>query len=218
MDAVTGIFLIHGGIWEDMDAERFWIRPGVVAGLRDRGFDVLAPDRLPQPLTWYDEVGHLERLLPADPVTLMAGSNGCTVAIRLALARPERAARLLLAWPPVAGDARSDAWSRTEMTRQGAADATIDGMLAGQTLRGVTDAELAGLRLPVAVLPPPQDTPFHKVTTVDALLRLIPDVQRLPGFPETPRPEFASHLDAFLDAVSGFANPAGGPLPARDRS
>lgn len=204
---MTGIFLIHGGIWEDMDAERFWVKPGVLGGLRDRGYDVLAPDRLPCPPSWDDEVRHLAPLLPADPVTMVAGSNGCTVAIRLALARPERVARLLLAWPPVAGDARSDAWSTREMTRQGASGTTIDGLLAGQTLRGVTDAELGGLRPSVAVLPPPEDNPFHKLGTVEALLRLIPGAQRLPGFPETPRPEFGPHLAAFLDTVTGFAAP-----------
>ena len=214
---MTGIFLIHGGIWEDVDAERFWVKPGVLGGLRDRGCDVLAPDRLPQPLTWDDEVSHLEPRLPADLSTIVGGSNGCTVAIRLTLACPERVARLLLAWPAVAGDMGSDEWSRREMTRQGASDATIDGLLAGQTLRGVTDAELSDLRLPVAVLPPPQDNPFHKLRTFEALLRLIPGARPLPGYPETPRPEFASRLDAFLSAVTSFANPAGGPPPATDR-
>lgn len=199
------IFLIHGGLWEDMDAERFWVKPGITGGLRDRGFDVLAPDRLPLPLSWDDEVSQLAPLLPDGPVAVVAGSNGCTVAIRLALAYPERIATLLLAWPAVAGDTKVDRWQRGEMTRQGASAATIGGLLAGETLRGVTDAELGALRPPVAVMPPPADNPFHKVRTFETLLRLIPGARPLPGFPETPRPEFAPHLAAFLDAVTGCA-------------
>jgi len=214
---VRGIFLIHGGLWEDMDAERFWVKPGITGGLRDRGFDVLAPDRLRRPPDWAADVACLAPLLPDGPVTVVAGSNGCTVAIRLALTYPERIATLLLAWPAVAGDARVDQWQRGEMIRQGASAATIGGLLAGETLRGVTDAELGVLRLPVAVMPPPADNPFHRLHTFEVLLRLIPGARPLPGFPETPRSEFAPHLTAFLDAVTGFAASAGGPLPARDR-
>ena len=39
------IVLIHGGLGEGMDADRFWFRPGVVGGLRAAGFFVVAPDR-----------------------------------------------------------------------------------------------------------------------------------------------------------------------------
>ncbi len=39
------VVLIHGGLGEAMDANRFWIRPGVLEGLRAAGFDVTAPDR-----------------------------------------------------------------------------------------------------------------------------------------------------------------------------
>jgi len=47
----------------------------------------------------------------------------------------------------------------------------------------------------------------HSRSTVDALLRLLPDVTELPGCPESPRPEFASHLEAFVAAVAGFVGP-----------
>ena len=53
------VVLVHGGLWEDMDAERFWVRPGVVAAQEARGVPVLAPDRLPHPRSWADEVAHL---------------------------------------------------------------------------------------------------------------------------------------------------------------
>ena len=28
------LLLIHGGLWEDTDAEWFWRRPGIIVGLR----------------------------------------------------------------------------------------------------------------------------------------------------------------------------------------
>src|SRR5215207_6095672 len=100
--------LVHGGLWEDMDAERFWVRPGVVAGLAAAGVDVSAPDRWPRPDSWAAEVRHLLPLLPEDSVTLVAGSNGCSVAARLAVDHPHRVLRLVLAWPATAGDPRVD--------------------------------------------------------------------------------------------------------------
>ena len=50
------LLLIHGGLGEPMDADRFWVRPGVVAGLRARGFAVAAPDRLSTVEGWHREV------------------------------------------------------------------------------------------------------------------------------------------------------------------
>jgi len=185
--------LVHGGLWEDMDAERFWVRPGVVAGLAAAGVGVFAPDRLPRPDSWSAEVRHLLPLLPEDPVTLVGGSNGCSVAARLAVENPHRVLRLVLAWPATAGNPRVDAWTR----KQGAPE----DMLAGETLRGLTDAELAGLRMPVSVLPAPGG-PFHQRHTADALLRLIPGAAELPSSPEPPRPEFTP--DGLVGTLAGL--------------
>jgi pimeloyl-ACP methyl ester carboxylesterase len=189
----TVLVLVHGGLWEDMDAERFWVRPGVVDGLAGAGVEVLAPDRLRRPDSWAAEVRHLRALLPDRSVTVVAGSNGCSVAARLAVDHPDRVARLVLAWPATAGDPQVDAWAR----QQGAPEA----MLAGETLRGLTDTELAGLSLPVAVLPA-SGSPFHQRRTVDALLRLIPGAVELPGSPEPPRPEFTP--DGLVDTLLSF--------------
>lgn len=109
---------VHGGLWEDMDAERFWVRPGVVAALADRGIEVVAPDRMVR-------------------------------------------------------------------------------------VRGLSDTELAGLRMPVAVIPS-LGGPFHQRRTVDALLALIPGATERPGAPESPRPDFPPHLDAFVAALATF--------------
>lgn len=194
------VVLVHGGLWEDMDAERFWVRPGIVAGLTAAGLDVLAPDRLPRPPSWAAEVEHLLPLLPDEPVTLVGGSNGCSVVARIALAAPDRVERLVLAWPATAGESTVDAWTLA----QGAPA----GMVAGETLRGVTDAELATLRPPVAVLPGPVN-PFHLRSTVDGLLAAVPGAVELPGTPEPPRPDFAEHRDALVSRLVGWAGRPG---------
>jgi hypothetical protein len=31
------LFLVHGGLWDTMDAEHFWRTPGIVAGLESSG-------------------------------------------------------------------------------------------------------------------------------------------------------------------------------------
>jgi pimeloyl-ACP methyl ester carboxylesterase len=186
------IVLVHGGLWEDMDAERFWVRPGVVAALEERGMEVVAPDRAVRAGSWAEEVEHLLPLLPDGPVTLVGGSNGCSVVARIAVERPARVNRLVLAWPATAHDARVDAWT----LEQG----VPPGMLAGDTLRGLADAELAGLRMPVAVVPA-LGGPFHQRHTADALLALIPGATELAGAPESPRPEFRPYLDGFVAEV-----------------
>ncbi|MEU4395396.1 hypothetical protein [Kribbella sp. NPDC023855] len=86
---MSTVFLIHGGLWDSMDAERFWRTPGVVAGLEARGLTVFAPDRPPKADSWSAEVAALSKLLPGDRVAKVGTSNGCPVAVRLALAYPQ---------------------------------------------------------------------------------------------------------------------------------
>ena len=188
------VVLVHGGLWEDMDAERFWVRPGVVAAVAARGVPVLAPDRPRHPRSWAEEVAHLLPLLPGEPVTLVGGSNGCSVAARIAVDHPERVGRLVLAWPATAGDSELD-------TLSVAAGAPPE-LLAGETLRGLSDAELAGLRLPVAVLPGPENR-YHRRSTVDTLLALLAGAVELPPSPEPPRPEFAPYADSVAASLVG---------------
>ncbi|MCP2163863.1 alpha/beta fold hydrolase [Goodfellowiella coeruleoviolacea] len=203
----TTVLLIHGGLWEPgMDANRFWTVPGITAGIERAGFSVLAPNRLHQPPNWDAEVEHLAGMLPARPVVVVAGSNGCSVAIRLALTRPRQVARLLLGWPATAGDARVDSHTRASLSTLGASPGTVHALLAGQTVRGVTDTELATLSTPVAVLPAVPANAFHQRHTVDALRRLLPHSVELPGCPEPPRRDFQLHLDRFLAAVTAFAD------------
>lgn len=203
--SVTTLLLVHGGLWEPgMDADAFWRRPGVVAALEGRGFDVLAPDRPVRAASWAAEADHLARTLPGEPVVVIAGSNGCSAAVRLALARPDAVARLLLAWPATAGDEAVDARTEVALAAAGASAETATALLAGATLRGVTDAELAGLTVPLGLLPADPPNPFHQRRTVDALAALVPGAAVLPGCTEPPRPDFAADLDRFADAVAAF--------------
>ncbi|WP_409186051.1 alpha/beta fold hydrolase [Amycolatopsis sp. VS8301801F10] len=185
------LLLVHGGLGDDMDADRFWTRPGVTGGLRRDGRTVLVPDRLRRAPDWPAEAAHLAAFLPERPVVVVAGSNGCSAAVRLALDFPRRVDRLLLAWPATAG-------------------AGVAGvpraLLQGETLRGVADAELAALAVTVGVLPSVPDNPVHQRRTVDALLRLVPGSTELPGCPEPPQPGFESHVDDLLASIAGFAD------------
>jgi pimeloyl-ACP methyl ester carboxylesterase len=200
------LLLIHGGLWEaGLDAGRFWRQPGIVAALGHRGFGVLAPDREYRAASWASEASHLAAVLPGAPVTVVAGSNGCSAAVRLALSCPGAVSGLVLAWPATAGDPAVDARDRAQLAAQGAPDEVIEALLSGGTLRGVTDEELGGLEMPVGVLPSAFANPFHQRITVDALLGLRPGASELPACPEPPRPEFPPYLEAFADAVAGFA-------------
>lgn len=97
---MTRLLLIHGRLWEDgMNADVFWRQPGIVAGLESRGFEVIAPDRRLRAPGWTAEASYLAPALPGRPVTVLARSNGCSVAARLALDMPGAVARLIFAWP-----------------------------------------------------------------------------------------------------------------------
>lgn len=201
----TAVVLIHGGLWEAMDADEFWGRTGVVRGLERRGLAVDAPDRRQLAPDWRSEVRHLVDRLPDGPVVVIAGSNGCTAAVRLAEAHPGVVERLVLAWPATACEPSVDERARARLQEAGASPATIADLLSGETLRGITDAALAGLTMPVGVLPSDPENRLHQRRTVDALLRVLPHAELLPGCPEPPSPAFPSHLEACVASLAAFA-------------
>jgi hypothetical protein len=208
------LLLIHGGLWEDIGADAFWRRPGIVAGFERLGFTVVAPDRLRRPTSWTADAEHVLAAVPreareAGPVTVVAGSFGCSVAARLALGSPGLAARIVLAWPASVSDQFTTIRIRAGLARLGAPARVLDALLGTGTLPGVTDAELATISVPVGVVPAKPPGPVHPRAAVDALLRLLPSAVELPGSPEAPRPEFPPHLEAFLAAVAGFASSPG---------
>ncbi|MEV0800597.1 hypothetical protein AB0I34_23095 [Kribbella sp. NPDC050281] len=211
---MSTVLLIHGGLWDAMDANAFWGTTGVIGGLASHGVTVLAPDRLKRPSGWDAEVTALGerlrnlRLPPGDSgLTIVGASNGCPVAARLAMEHPDLVERLLLAWPATGGDAAVDARTRAGLIEFGCPPEVVDGLLAGETLRGVTDAELTGLaRIPVAVLPSVPENPSHQRKTVDALLRLIQGSRELAGSAEPPLPTFPPYLDQLVRTIVEFVN------------
>ena len=214
---MTTVLLIHGGLWEETDADRFWRRPGIVSGLEGRGFSVLAPNRLRRASSWSDEAKHIAALVrgssatDAGLVTVVGGSFGCSVAVRMALDFPALVRRVLLAWPAAVGDQFVAIRARADLARLGARPAVLNALLGSGTLPSTTDAELATVTVPAAVLPSVPPNPVHPRSTVDALLRLLPSAAEVPGCPEAPRPEFPPHLESFLATVAAFA---GSQLPA----
>jgi pimeloyl-ACP methyl ester carboxylesterase len=114
---VGTILLIHGGLFDPMTGERFWVAPGVAGDLAEAGYRVIVPDRRFSPgrtstdfraLDWEVEARDLAVVLDdagVERAHVVGGSNGCWVAARLALRHPERIATLTLCWPGVASTA-----------------------------------------------------------------------------------------------------------------
>ncbi|MEV6409964.1 alpha/beta hydrolase [Kribbella sp. NPDC051718] len=201
---MSTVFLVHGGLWEPMNADRFWRAPGIVAALEARDVSVLAPDRAQSPASWTEEVAVLRKRLPQEPVVLVGASNGCSVAALLAIEHPESVERLVLAWPATSGDPVVDERTRAGFTSRGASAAIAEELLAADTLRGVRDEDLALLSIPVAVLPSVPENPSHQRKTVEALLRLIPGSRELTGCPEPPTPDFPPHKDELAGTLAAF--------------
>jgi pimeloyl-ACP methyl ester carboxylesterase len=197
------VVLVHGGLYEDMDARRFWERPGIAGGLRDAGLAVVAPDRPPRPADWREEAAHLAALI-SRPAAVVAGSNGCSAAVRLAVDYPDAVARLVLCWPATRGDPAVDGPARRNRQAKGVPTAAIGALLGGETLRGVADRELAALGVPVTVLPSRPENLHHQRRTVEALCALIPQTVLGDGFTESPRPDFPSQRDAFVEHLLEF--------------
>ena len=209
MDDAGTVLLIHGGLWEDIGADWFWRRTGVVDGLEARGFTVLAPDRIGRAANWAAETAHLADVVADqgplnEPMTVLGGSFGCAAAVRLALDHRGLVGRLVLAWPASLSDQFTAIRVRADLTRQGARGSVLNALLGTETLPSASDAELRTLGIPVAVVPSAPPNPLHPRSAVDALLRLLPSAVELPGSPEAPRPDFRPHLESFLDAVSNW--------------
>ncbi|TDW15782.1 alpha/beta fold hydrolase [Kribbella kalugense] len=208
------VLLVHGGLWEAMDADAFWGTTGITGGLTSYGLEVLAPDRPRQPSGWYVEVEVLGEQLAKQPgpVRIVGASNGCTVAVLLALRFPDLVDRLLLAWPATGDDAAANERARVSLVDRGCPPDAAVGLLAGGILRGVRDDELTALeRIRVAVLPSVPENPSHQRKTVDALLRSIRGSRELAGCPEPPTPTFRNggsppYLDQLVRTIVEFVN------------
>jgi len=109
-EARETVLLVHGGLFDPMDGARFWRAPGVVSDLVAAGYRVLTPDRRFHGRTttpfaahsWAREASDLLAVVRQGGlarVHVVAGSNGCSAALRLALLAPETVASLALCWP-----------------------------------------------------------------------------------------------------------------------
>ncbi|HYD09744.1 MAG TPA: hypothetical protein VEA78_06545, partial [Acidimicrobiales bacterium] len=159
----------------------FWGAPGVIAGLTTAGFGVHAPMRAQQPCSWRGESDHLAARVPSPPVRVVAGSNGCSAAARLAIDHVELVRSLVLCWP--ATNLPLPEWPH---------------LVRGETLRGVADDELRALSVPIVLVPSAPFNPYHDEATFDRVLGLVPGARRAAAFPETPMPHFPPRRDAFV--------------------
>jgi pimeloyl-ACP methyl ester carboxylesterase len=283
----TPVLFVHGGLHERMDAERFWVAPGVASAVSAAGHPVLLPDRrwmggaTSAPIAVHDwplEAGDLAAVLRhagAGPALVVAGSNGCSAALRLALDHAALVAGLVLCWPvpgrALARGRLAAAFERSaaflagsgteaylrELARDGApgtleervggAFATallhderarasfleLDGERAaevvrasaralpgGETVRGAADEELRRLGAggpAIRVVAPASDDADHTRLVAERVAALAGAPRPGPGFPETPRPEFAAARAAFTAELLGLLTsvepPAGGIRP-----
>jgi pimeloyl-ACP methyl ester carboxylesterase len=128
-----------------------------------------------------------------EPMTVVAGSNGVSVGLRLALDRPDLLSKLVLLWPATARDPMLDA----------TVPPAAKHLLPGDTVRGTTDIELRTVLVPVAVMAANPENPFHQHRTVDQLVALLPGATRIPqAFPEAPRADFAATLHQFIAVLT----------------
>jgi pimeloyl-ACP methyl ester carboxylesterase len=182
------VLLIHGGLAEDIGADEFWVQPGIVAAIEAGGWTVSAPDRNTTPSSWSDAAAEMAKFV-GEASTVVAASNGVSVALRLAIDQPRLVSRLVLLWPATAGD---DAADRS-------VPSSAAHLLVGETVRGVTDTELGRIEVPVAVMASEVSDLFHQRRTVERLVDLIPLAVRLDEeLPESPRPDFFGRLDEFM--------------------
>lgn len=201
------IVLVHGGLYEDMTTDAFWGQTGVLGELRAQHLTHIAPQRPEHPRSWDDEAAALLAAIDVagfDEVALVGASNGCSAATRLAIEHPERVSRLLLAWPATAGDPVVDEVMRVIITD------TVDGeaataLLSGETLRGVSDAELTALDLPVVVYPSLIENQAHQRRTLMGILATVTGSFMAGGSSDPLDADFPDYLDAFITMVAEFS-------------
>jgi len=196
------VMLVHGGLYEGMDAERFWTRPGVLGGLAGRGLAVTAPNRVSTPESWTEEASHLNALVgDRGPLDVVAGSNGCSVAVRVAVDFPELVASLVLCWPAT-NSTEANRLMEPAISRSN--PAAVDALLAGGTLRGCREDELEAIGVPVAIVRSLPQNVLHTAETIDSLLSAIDGAVVIAECPESPRPDFEPHLSTFVDVVGDW--------------
>ncbi len=203
------VILVHGGLYDETTPDEYWVSSGIGPALDQRIISYRMPRRPHRPADWFQESAALAAAIEAEGwerVAIVAASDGCSAAVRLAIDHPTLVARLVLAWPVTTGDEVVDSLTSTMIEELGSTDAAkalLRGASPahGTTLRGVTDDELTSLSIPVVVWPTVPENQFHQGRTTTALLGRLARPILLAGGPEPSHSAFAAFLDAFVAMV-----------------
>ena len=203
------IILVPGGLYDDppMTGVEFWGATGTAAALAALGVDFSIHERPASPRSWAEEAAALADTVDRaghDRVALVAGSNGCSVALRYLLDHPGRAARTMLCWPATAGDPVVDELARIIIT-DAHDEAVARDLLAGAPVRGVTVDELATLDHEVVVYPSLPENKIHQRTTVIDLVGVVPNAIIVGGSPEPTDDAFVEFVDTFAAVIAAFS-------------
>lgn len=203
------IVLVHGGLYDDpvMTAADFWIATGVAGALAKSGVEVIMHERPTEPASWAEESEALAATIEAaghQRAAVVAGSNGCSAAMRMVLDRPGLAARTMLCWPATSGDHVIDGLASV-IIADVHDDAVAAELLAGAPIRGVTPEELAALEHEVVIYPSLPENKIHQRVTVFELLDVIPDAILVGGSPEPLDDTFGDFLDEFVAVLKAFS-------------
>ena len=203
------IVLVHGGLYDEppVTGQWFWVETGVAPMLARRNVEVVVHERPREPASWAEELAALVDTIEAsghDRVAIVAGSNGCSVALRLLLDRPDLVARTLLCWPATAGDPVVDGLARIVIADVHD-DATATALLEGDPVRGVSRDELASIDSEVVIYPSMPENKAHQRSTITALLTSISGVMLVGGSPEPFHDDFADFLEGYVDLLEAFS-------------
>ena len=203
------VVLVAGGLYDEppVTAQWFWVETGVAPMLSRRKVEVVVHERPSEPRSWVEEADALAATIEEsghERVALVAGSQGCSAAMRLMLDRPELVARTLLCWPATAGNPVIDGLAHTIISDVHD-EASAEELLAGSPLRGVSADELASVSGEVVVYPSMPESQAHQRSTVSELLSTIPGVMLVGGSPEPFDDAFADFVEGFVDLVEAFS-------------
>ena len=203
------VVLVPGGLYDEppVTAQWFWVETGVAPMLMRRKVDVIVHERPTEPKSWSEEADALAATIEAaghQRVALVAGSQGCSAAMRLMLNRPDLVARTMLCWPATAGNPVIDGLAHTIISDVHD-EASAQRLLEGHPLRGISADELASITGEVVVYPSMPESQAHQRSTVTELLTTIPGVMMVGGSPEPFDDAFADFAEGFVDLVVAFS-------------
>ena len=203
------VVLVHGGLYDEppMTGTSFWVDTGVVRMLRGRNVEVIVHERPANPTSWVEEAEALAATIEAtghERAAVVAGSNGCSAALRLLLDRPELVARTMLCWPATAGDLVIDGLARIIIS-DAHDDAAADELLSGRPIRGASPDELATIDGEVVLFPSMPENQAHQRSTQTELLTTLPGVILVGGSPEPFDDAFSDFAEGFVNLVEAFS-------------